>query len=46
MVEIRIATPKGSNNVKVWDTRAIQVLSNNLKGIFFPDDDMEHMSLQ
>ena len=46
MVEIHIATPRGSNNAKVWDTsnRAIQVILNNLKGIFFPDDDMEHMA--
>ena len=46
MVEIRIATPRGSNNAKVWDTsnRAIQVILNNLKGIFFHDDDMEHMA--
>ena len=46
MVEIYIATPRGSDNAKVWDTsnRAIQVILNNLKGIFFPDDDMEHMA--
>lgn len=46
MVEIHIATPRGSDNAKVWDTsnRAIQVILNNLKGIFFPDDDMEHMA--
>lgn len=46
MVEIHIATPRGSDNTKVWDTsnRAIQVILNNLKGIFFPDDDMEHMA--
>ena len=30
----------------MWDTsnRAIQVVLNNLKGIFFRDDDMEHMA--
>ena len=46
VVEIHIATPRGSDNAKVWDTsnRAIQVILNNLKGIFFPDDDMEHMA--
>lgn len=46
MVEILIATPRGSDNTKVWDTsnRAIQVILNNLKGVFFPDDDMEHMA--
>jgi len=45
-VEIEIVTPKGSNNVHVWDTsnRAINVVINNLKGIFFRDDDMEHMA--
>lgn len=45
-VEIEIVTPKGSNNAQVWDTfnRAIQVILNNLKGIFFHDDDMEHMA--
>ena len=45
-VEIDIVTPKGSNNVRVWDTsnRAINVVINNLKGIFFHDDDMEHMA--
>ena len=46
MVEILIATPRGSDNTKVWDTsnRAIQVILNNLKGVFFPDDDLEHMA--
>lgn len=46
MVEIEIVTPRGNNNVRVWDTsnRAIQVILNNLKGIFFRDDDMEHMA--
>ncbi len=45
-VEIEIVTPRGSNNARVWDTsnRAIQVILNNLKGIFFHDDDMEHMA--
>ena len=45
-VEIEIVTPKGSNNTQVWDTsnRAIQVILNNLKGIFFQDDNMEHMA--
>ena len=45
-VEIEIVTTKGSNNAQVWDTsnRAIQVILNNLKGIFFQDDDMEHMA--
>ena len=45
-VHIRITTPRGTNNRKVWDTsnRAINVIINNLKGIFFGDDDFEHMS--
>lgn len=45
-VEIEIITTKGCNNAKVWDTsnRAIQVVLNNLKGIFFKDDNMEHMA--
>ena len=45
-VHIRITTPRGTNNSKVWDTsnRAINVIINNLKGIFFDDDDFEHMS--
>ncbi|USF27024.1 hypothetical protein N510_001958 [Firmicutes bacterium ASF500] len=46
MVEIEIITPRGSNNTRLWDTsnRAIQVVINNLKGIFFEDDNMEHMA--
>ena len=45
-VLIRIWTPRGTNNKRVWDTsnRAINVIINNLKGIFFDDDDFEHMS--
>ena len=45
-VHIHITTPRGTNNRKVWDTsnRAINVIINNLKGIFFGDDDFEHMS--
>lgn len=45
-VVIKIVTLKGSDNTKVWDTsnRAIQVVLNNLKGIFFEDDNMEHMA--
>lgn len=46
MVEIIIITPRGTNNAKVWDTsnRAINLVINNLKGIFFRDDDLEHMA--
>lgn len=45
-VEIEIITPRGSDNTKVWDTsnRAINVIINNLKGILFEDDNMEHMA--
>ncbi len=45
-VEIGISTPKGSDNARLWDTsnRAINVVINNLKGIFFEDDNMEHMA--
>ena len=45
-VQIEIITPKGTDNAHVWDTsnRAIQVILNNLKGILFYDDDMEHMA--
>ena len=46
MVEITIITPRGRNNANVWDTsnRAINVIINNLKGIFFGDDNIEHMA--
>lgn len=45
-VLIRIWTPQGTNNKRVWDTsnRAINVVINNLKGIFFDDDDFAHMA--
>ena len=45
-VLIRIRTPRGTNNKRVWDTsnRAINVVINNLKGIFFDDDDFQHMA--
>lgn len=46
MVMIEITTPRGTDNPRVWDTsnRAINLLINNLKGIFFRDDDFEHMA--
>ena len=46
MVELEIVTPRGSDNARLWDTsnRAINVIINNLKGIFFEDDNMEHMA--
>ena len=45
-VLLRIWTPRGTNNKRVWDTsnRAINVVINNLKGIFFDDDDFKHMA--
>lgn len=45
-VEMEIVTPRGSGNAKLWDTsnRAIQVILNNLKGIFFEGGNMEHMA--
>lgn len=45
-VLIDITTPRGTKNTKVWDTsnRAINVIINNLKGIFFEDDNFEHMA--
>ena len=45
-VHIRITAPRGTNNSKVWapSNRAINVVINNLKGIFFDDDNFEHMS--
>ena len=45
-VPIRIPAPRGTNNSKVWaaSNRATNVVIKNLKGIFFDDDDFEHMS--
>jgi len=46
MVGIHVAMPRGANNSRIWDTsnRAINLILNNLKGIFFPDDNIEHMA--
>ena len=46
MEMIEISTPRGTDNPRVWDTsnRAINLIINNLKGIFFRDDDFEHMA--
>lgn len=46
MVGFRIAMPRGVNNARIWDTsnRALNLVINNLKGIFFPDDNIEHMA--
>ena len=45
-VQIEVTTPRGSNNHQLWDTcnRAVNLVTNNLKGIFFWDDDLEHMA--
>lgn len=46
LVEIEITTPRGSDNSRLWDTsnRAINIVINNLKGILFEDDNIEHMA--
>ena len=46
IVMIEITTPRGTDNLWVWDTsnRAVNLIINNLKGIFFRDDDFEHMA--
>ncbi len=46
MVVIDVTATRGTNNKLVWDVsnRAINVVINNLKGIFFKDDDFEHMA--
>lgn len=46
IVGISIAMPRGVNNARIWDTsnRAINLILNNLKGIFFHDDNIEHMA--
>ena len=46
MVMIEITTARGTENPRVWDTsnRAINLIINNLKGVFFLDDDFEHMA--
>lgn len=43
-VLIRIYAPRGTNNAKVWDTsnRSVNMVINNLKGVFFNDDNFEH----
>jgi hypothetical protein len=45
-VLIEITTIKYSDNSKLWDTsnRAINLIINNLKGIFFKDDNFRHMA--
>lgn len=45
-VGIYTGMPKGYNNTRIWDAsnRAINLILKNLKGVFFPDDDIEHMA--
>jgi len=45
-VWIKVMTPRGTNNARLWDTsnRAVNLILNNLKGIFFEDDNLEHMA--
>jgi len=45
-VLIEITTPKYTDNTQLWDTsnRSINLVINNLKGIFFKDDNIEHMA--
>jgi len=45
-VWIKVVTPRGTNNARLWDTsnRAINLILNNLKGISFEDDNLEHMA--
>ena len=45
-VFIEVITPRGTDNARLWDTsnRAVNLILNNLKGIFFEDDNLEHMA--
>ena len=45
-VWIEVITPKYTNNAKLWDTsnRAVNLIINCLKGVFFKDDNHEHMA--
>ena len=45
-VLIEITTQKYTDNTQLWDTsnRSINLVINNLKGIFFKDDNLEHMA--
>jgi len=46
MVGFRIGKPRNTNNAQLWDAsnRALNLVINNLKGVFFPDDNIEHMA--
>ena len=45
-VLIEIFTPKYTDNTQLWDTsnRSINLVINNLKGVFFKDVNFEHMA--
>jgi len=45
-VWIEIITPKYTDNAKLWDTsnRAVNLIINCLKGVFFNDDNHENMA--
>ena len=45
-VWIEVSTPKYTDNAKLWDTsnRAINMIINHLKGVFFKDDNHENMA--
>ena len=45
MVGIHITTAMSGKKNQLWDTsnRAINLMLNNLKGVFFPDDNIEHI---
>jgi hypothetical protein len=45
-VWLEVVTPRGSNNARLWDTsnRAVNLVINSLKGVFFKDDNHEHMA--
>ena len=45
-VAVIIFSPPDYANKKAWDSdnRALHLVFNNLKGVFFSDDDFEHMS--
>ncbi len=46
MVGIHITTAAGGKGKQLWDTsnRAINLVINNLKGVFFPDDNYRHLA--
>lgn len=47
LVGIHVVIRKESDKGRLWDVsnRAVNLIINNLKGIFFPDDNFRHMTL-